>query len=69
MIKRIGNDKMIIDDKELKKIAKESYDRGLIFGSKTTSSVMIRRVNEMAPENLEEIKSELVKFSDGGKDI
>lgn len=69
MIKRIGNDKMIIDDKELKKIAKESYDRGVIFGSKTTSSVMIRRVNEMIPENLEEIKSELVKFSDGVKDI
>lgn len=69
MIKRIGNDKMIIDDKELKKIAKESYDRGVIFGSKTTSSVMIRRVNEMTPENLGEIKSELVKFSDGVKDI
>ena len=29
---RVGNDKLLIDDKELKRLVKEGYDRGVIFG-------------------------------------
>ena len=36
-MKRI-NDKILLDDKELKLLVKEGYDRGIIFGCKVNAT-------------------------------
>ncbi len=62
MIKQVGNNLKLIDDNHLNKIIKESYDRGVLFGTKTTASVVLKNLNEITSDNFEEIKESLVKF-------
>ena len=40
---RVGNDKLLIDDKELKRLVKEGYDRGVIFGCKVNATKKPRK--------------------------
>ena len=51
-----------MDDNHLKKIIKESYDRGILFGTKTTANAVLKNLNEMTSDNFEEIKERLVQF-------
>lgn len=65
MNKKISNDKRIIDDNELSNIIKNSYDKGVIFGSKVTAGVVLKKLNMMTLENFDDMKQELVKFCAG----
>ena len=62
MIKQVGNNLKLMDDNHLKKIIKESYDRGILFGIKTTANAVLKNLNEMTSDNFEEIKERLVQF-------
>lgn len=63
-MKRISNDKLIIDDKEIKTITKNSYNKGVVFGCATTAGVVKKHLSKLTSENIEEIKNELNKFCD-----
>lgn len=49
-MKRI-NDKILLDDKELKLLVKEGYDRGIIFGCKVNATKVVNTLKEMTSGN------------------
>lgn len=59
---RIGNDKVLIDDNELKRVVKEGYDRGVIFGCRVNASKVVNTLKEMTSENFEIIKDQIMGF-------
>lgn len=58
----IGNNKVLIDDKELKRLVKEGYDRGVIFGCKVNATKVVNTLNNMTSENFEIIKDQVIGF-------
>lgn len=64
-IKQLGNNKKIIDNKELKQIINTSYQKGVVFGCATAAGVVRKHIDKLTPDNLEEVKKELIKFCDG----
>lgn len=61
-MKRI-NDKILLDDKELKLLVKEGYDRGIIFGCKVNATKVVNTLKEMTSENFEIIKNQIIGFA------
>ena len=57
-MKRI-NDKILLDDKELKLLG---YDRGIIFGCKVNATKVVNTLKEMTSENFEIIKDQIIGF-------
>ena len=56
------NDKILLDDKELKLLVKEGYDRGIIFGCKVNATKVVNTLKEMTSENFEIIKDQIIGF-------
>ena len=66
---RVGNDKLLIDDKELKRLVKEGYDRGVIFGCIVNATKVVQTLKTMTPDNFEIVRNQAIGFCQQTIDI
>ena len=62
---RIESNKTLLTDKELTDIKKSSYDQGVIDGVKLGTGVVLKNINALNPEDIEDFnkkKKEIIDF-------
>lgn len=62
---RIESNKTLLTDKELTDIKKSSYDQGVIDGVKLGTGAVLKNINALNPEDIEDFnkkKKEIIDF-------